>query len=87
VSMVILILGYLTTALVVPIALLLLARSGQSPASLGLKWERRLGTDATKAVGLLAAVWSLNLVAGLILAPLLNNKHLTNTESNSHVPV
>jgi hypothetical protein len=84
-SLFILLLGYLTTALVVPIALLLLARTGQPPAVLGLQ---RLGfrRDAASAVGLLGAVWVLNVVLILPLSPLLNNKHLTNTATNSHVP-
>jgi membrane protease YdiL (CAAX protease family) len=84
-SLFILLFGYLTTALVVPIALLLLARTGQPPASVGLE-RRGLKGDAVGAVGLLAGVWVANLALLLPLAHVLNNKHLTNTASNSHVP-
>jgi hypothetical protein len=84
-SLFILLLGYLTSALIVPIALLLLARTGQPPTSLGLH-RRGLRRDTSSAVGLLAAVWVLNIVLLLPLSPLLNNKHLTNTATNSHVP-
>jgi hypothetical protein len=84
-SLFILLLGYATTALLVPIALLLLARTGQPPASLGLQ-RRGLRRDSASAVGLLGAVWVLNIVLLVPLSPLLNNKHLTNTATNSHVP-
>jgi hypothetical protein len=84
-SLFILLLGYLTTALVVPIALLLLARTGQPPAVLGLE-RRGFRRDSIGAVGLLAGVWALNIALILPLSPLLNNKHLTNTATNSHVP-
>jgi hypothetical protein len=84
-SLFILLLGYLTTALIVPIALLLLARTGQPPAVLGLQ-RRGFRRDSVSAVGLLAAVWVLNIVLLAPLSPLLNNKHLTNTATNSHVP-
>jgi membrane protease YdiL (CAAX protease family) len=84
-SLPILVFGYLTTALVVPIALLLLARTGQLPARLGLErdgWRR----DVASSAGLLAGVWVTLALLTLALTPLINNKHLTNTETNSHVP-
>jgi hypothetical protein len=84
-SLPILIFGYLTTALVVPIALLLLARTGQLPASLGLQrkgWRR----DIASSAALLAAVWASLALLALALSPLIDNKHLTNTATNSHVP-
>jgi membrane protease YdiL (CAAX protease family) len=84
-SLFILMLGYLTTALVVPIALLLLARTGQPPATLGLE-KRGLTQDAVGAVGLLAGVWAVNFAVLVPLSFVLNNKHLTNTATNSHVP-
>jgi membrane protease YdiL (CAAX protease family) len=84
-SLFILILGYLTTALVVPIALLLLARTGQSLKVLGIE-RHRLGSDAAGAVALLAGVWAVNIIVLLPLSHVLNNKHLTNTATNSHVP-
>jgi Type II CAAX prenyl endopeptidase Rce1-like len=85
VSFFLLLLDYSTTALIVPIALLLLARTGQPPKSLGLQvagWR----PDAFGGVGLLAGVWVANLIALIPLSFVLNNKHLTNTASNTHVP-
>lgn len=84
-SLFILLLGYLTTALVVPIALLLLARTGQPPASLGLHRDG-LRRDAGGALGLLGGVWVVNIVLLVPLSYLIDNKHLTNTATNSHVP-
>jgi membrane protease YdiL (CAAX protease family) len=84
-SLFILLLAYLTTALIVPIALLLLARTGQPPATLGLQ-RSGLRRDAVGGVGLLAGVWAANIVVLLPLAHVLDNKHLTNTATNSHVP-
>ncbi|HEX3707782.1 MAG TPA: type II CAAX endopeptidase family protein [Mycobacteriales bacterium] len=84
VSLILLIFEYLTTALIVPIALLQLARSGQPPSSLGLE-RKGLGRDATSAIGLLAASWVLTAaVAGL--TSLAGNGKLSNTASDSHVP-
>jgi membrane protease YdiL (CAAX protease family) len=84
-SLFILLLGYLTTALVVPIALLLLARTGQPPAVLGLQ-RAGLGRDAIAAVGLLGTIWVVNIALILPLSHVLSNKHLSNTATNSHVP-
>jgi membrane protease YdiL (CAAX protease family) len=84
-SLVLLLIGYATTAVIVPIALLLLARTGQPPAALGLT-RRGFRRDLSNAAGIFAATWAINLVMVLILAPLFNNKHLTNTASNTHVP-
>jgi membrane protease YdiL (CAAX protease family) len=85
-SLFILLLAYSTSALVVPIALLLLARTGQPPRVLGLERGRRLGWDAVGAVGLLGGVWVCNLLLILPLSHFLDNKHITNSSSNSHVP-
>jgi membrane protease YdiL (CAAX protease family) len=84
-SLFILMFVYLTTALVVPIALLLLARTGQPPAALGLT-RSNLPSDAVGAVGLWAGVWVANIVIIAPLSYVLSNKHLTNTATNSHVP-
>ncbi|HWC33397.1 MAG TPA: type II CAAX endopeptidase family protein [Mycobacteriales bacterium] len=75
--------GYLTTALVVPIALLLLARTGQPPARLGLT-RSGFGRDVSGALGLLVGSWVLTGVAAAFLSLIGND--LQNTESNSHVP-
>jgi hypothetical protein len=85
VSFFLLLLEYSTTAVMVPIALLLLARTGQPPVSLGLErrgWRR----DGIGGVALLAGVWVVNLIVLIPLSVVLDNKHLTNTASNSHVP-
>ncbi|HTW19669.1 MAG TPA: type II CAAX endopeptidase family protein [Mycobacteriales bacterium] len=84
-SLFILILGYLTTALVVPIALLLLARTGQPPKTLGLD-RPAIRRDLVPAVGLLAGVFAANVVVVLAFSHVINNKHLANTATNSHVP-
>jgi hypothetical protein len=84
-SFFLLVLEYSTTAVMVPIALLLLARTGQPPASLGLEvrnWRR----DGIGGVALLAGVWVVNFIVIIPLSFVVNNKHLTNTASNSHVP-
>ncbi|MBV9485962.1 MAG: CPBP family intramembrane metalloprotease [Frankiaceae bacterium] len=85
VSLFLLLLGYSTTATIVPIALLLLARTGQPPASLGLT-RRGFGRDTANALGIYAAIWAANLALVLAFGWLINNKHLTNTATNTHVP-
>jgi hypothetical protein len=85
VSLALLMLGYATTGLMVPIALLLLARTGQPPARLGLT-RAGFRRDAASALGILAGVAVINIVVALAFSPLINNKHLTNTATNSHVP-
>jgi membrane protease YdiL (CAAX protease family) len=83
VSLVLLIFGYVTTALVVPIALLQLARTGQSPSRLGLT-RRGFGLDLTGSIGLLIAAFVLTGLLAIALSPL--ETHLKVAESNSHVP-
>jgi membrane protease YdiL (CAAX protease family) len=75
--------GYLTTALVVPIALLLLARTGQPPARLGLT-RAGFGRDVAGAIGLLVGSWVLTGAVAALLSLVGND--LTNTSANSHVP-
>jgi membrane protease YdiL (CAAX protease family) len=84
-SLILLLLLYSTTALVVPIALLLLARTGQPPATLGLK---RTGarSDLVGGAGMLVGSFVVNAVLFVPLAHVLNNKHLSNTATNTHVP-
>lgn len=84
-SLVLMLLLYGSTAVVTPIALLLLARGGVWPRDLGLTW-RGLRDDVLPSVGLLGGVWLANFVVALILFPILNDKSLTNTANNSHVP-
>jgi len=83
-SVVILIICYLTTALIVPIALLQLARTGQPPSTLGLTrrgWRR----DAIEGIGLYGGVWVLNIALITPLFLLLGDS-LTNQQHNTHVP-
>lgn len=84
-SLFILLLGYLTTALVVPIALLLLARTGLPPKTLivGTGYRKR---DLAATIGLLNGIFALNIVMALILHGVLDNKSLTNTQHDTHVP-
>ena len=84
VSLLLLMLGYLTTALVVPIALLQLARSGQPPAYLGLE-RRGFRRDVASAVGLLVAGWALTGAVAALLS-LIDDDRLANTATNTHVP-
>jgi membrane protease YdiL (CAAX protease family) len=83
VSLFLLIFGYLTTALVVPIALLQLARTGQPPERLGLT-RSGFGRDVPGALGLLVGAFALTGVLALALSPF--EDHLKVAETNSHVP-
>jgi membrane protease YdiL (CAAX protease family) len=83
VSLFLLIFGYLTTGLVVPIALLLLARTGQPPSRLGLT-RRGFGSDLLGALGLLVGAFVLTGILAIALSPF--EADLKVTDSNSHVP-
>jgi membrane protease YdiL (CAAX protease family) len=84
-SLVLMVALYLATAVFTPIALLLLARTGQWPRTLGLSL-RGLRLDALPAVGLLIGTWLSSFVLALPLAGVLNNDSLTNQQHNTHVP-
>lgn len=84
-SLVLMVLLYLSTAVFTPIALLLLARTGQWPRRLGLS-KRALLRDALPGVGLLLGVWATTVVITLPLAPLLGSNVLSNEQHNTHVP-
>jgi CAAX protease family protein len=84
-SLVLMLLLYSASAVVTPVALVLLARGGVWPRDLGLSL-RGVRDDALPSVGLLGGVWLANFAVALILLPILNDKSLTNTASNSHVP-
>lgn len=77
-------LSYLPVAAVVPVALMLLARTGQPPAQLGLT-SARWG-DAGVAVGLAAAGLGAEFVLAVPLA-MLRSSHLVNTAGPLHVPL
>lgn len=76
---------YLATAVFTPVALLLLARTGQWPRTLGLS-VRGLRHAALPAVGLLIGTWLSSFVIALPLSGVLNNASLTNQQHNTHVP-
>ncbi|HVT64804.1 MAG TPA: type II CAAX endopeptidase family protein [Mycobacteriales bacterium] len=83
VSLILLIFGYVTTGLVVPIALLLLARTGQTPSRLGLT-RAGLPRDFAGAIGLLIGAFTLTGILALALSPF--DSHLKVAETNTHVP-
>jgi membrane protease YdiL (CAAX protease family) len=84
-SLALMVVLYLSTAVFTPVALLLLARTGQWPRVLGLS-QRALLRDAFPAVGLLLGTWLSTFVLALPLAGILNNDSLTNQQHNTHVP-
>jgi membrane protease YdiL (CAAX protease family) len=84
-SLILMIPLYLSTAAVVPVAVVLLARSGPSPTVLGLS---RLGLrrDLLPGVGLLLVSWALTAAVVLPFSPLLDNGVISNKQHNTHVP-
>jgi membrane protease YdiL (CAAX protease family) len=77
------VLSYLPSASIVPLVLLLLMRTGQRPADLGL--TRLPGRDLGVAVGLAAAALGLELVLIFVLKPLEHSRAL-NTAGRLDVP-
>jgi len=84
-SLALMVVLYLATAVFTPVALLLLARTGQWPRVLGLS-PRTLLRDALPGVGLLIGTWVSTAVLALPLAGILDNSSLTNQQHNTHVP-
>jgi membrane protease YdiL (CAAX protease family) len=82
VSLFLLIFGYLTTGLVVPIALLLLARTGQTPSRLGLT-RHGFRRDLSGAVALLLGAYAATFALALVLSPF---DGVNVAETNTHVP-
>src|SRR6202007_2096214 len=76
--------SYLPVATVVPLALLLLARTGQRPADLGLTGAR--WPDVGVGVGLAAAGLGCEFVLAIPFAKL-EHSELVNTAGPLHVPV
>jgi membrane protease YdiL (CAAX protease family) len=76
-------LSYLPTAAVVPLALVLLARTGQPPSVLGL--TRAGWSDIGAGVGLAAAALGCEFVLAIVLAPI-QHSGLANTTGPLHVP-
>lgn len=86
VNLVLGILTYLSVAVMVPIALLLLSRSGQGPAALGLA-RPRWRADVWPGLGLAAAGYGVTLVATLLLTALVGrNSKLLRQIPIGHVP-
>ncbi len=80
------ILSYLSVAAVVPLALLLLTRTGQPPAILGLG-SPSLRQDVLPGLGLAAASFGAEIPVAIVLAPLLAREStLVNRISIGHVP-
>jgi membrane protease YdiL (CAAX protease family) len=79
-------LSYFQVGVVVPLALLLLNRTGQGPAALGLTkpgWRR----DVRPAAGIAAAGYGVTLVLTIVLAPLIaTDKKLFFAPSIGHLP-
>jgi membrane protease YdiL (CAAX protease family) len=84
-SLIILIISYFSTAVVVPIALLLLMRTGQRPSSFGLTL-RGFRRDAFGAVGLLGGVWLANLVVIGPITLIFGSSFINGGQDNTHVP-
>jgi membrane protease YdiL (CAAX protease family) len=83
-SLLLMLLLYASTAVVTPLALLLLARSGQSPRSLHLRL-RDLARDIGPALSLLGAAWLMSFALALALKPLLEGSASTSS-TNTSVP-
>jgi membrane protease YdiL (CAAX protease family) len=80
------ILAYLPVAAVVPLALYVLSRTGQTPRWLGMGAPRFMA-DVLPGVGLAAAAFGCELGLAIVLAPLLRAiKHLKLTVPTGHVP-
>jgi hypothetical protein len=80
------ILSYLAVGAVVPLALLLLARTGQSPAELGLRVPRWRG-DVWPAIGIITGGFGLTLLVALPFGVLLaHHSGLFGQVPTGHVP-
>ncbi|MDA8342151.1 MAG: CPBP family intramembrane metalloprotease [Actinomycetota bacterium] len=78
--------AYLPVAAVVPLAVFLLARSGQSPASLGLV-RPSFKLDVVPGIGLAAASFAAEFAAAVALAPVLDHATTAiNQVSTGHFP-
>lgn len=81
-NMIIGMIAYLSVACVVPLALLLLSRTGQGPKVLGLGWPG-LRSDIWPALGIIGAAWGSEIVLLIVLSPLLT----ANSRLNASTPV
>jgi membrane protease YdiL (CAAX protease family) len=86
VNMILGILDYLPIAALVPLALLLLSRTGQPPSSIGLG-RFRLREDVVPGIGLAALAYGLTLVVSVPFVPLIKRgSSLVNPVPVGHVP-
>ena len=85
VSLLILILSYVPLAASVPVALLLLSRSGVSLRSLGLRPREALA-DIPPAVGIAIAAWFFAAIVSIILNAALHGSRAENNPHETHVP-
>lgn len=76
---------YMSTAVLVPLALVLLARTGSPPGALGLS-RSALRRDAFPGIGLLLVSWLTSVLVLIPFSPLLNNHSVSNAAHNTHVP-
>ena len=83
-SLILMLLLYGSTAVIVPIALLLLARTNVPPAELGLT-RRALRLDVLPSLGLLAGVWAINIAVALAISPFIGGSFGTSSH-DTHVP-
>ena len=85
-NMVLGIVQYVPVAALVPLALLLLTRTGQGPRAIGLGWPR-WGLDVWPGIGLALASYGTELVVLIPLAPVLrHSSKLVNQVPVGHVP-
>ena len=83
-SLILMLLLYGSTAVIVPIALLLLTRTGVPPAQLGLT-PRALRFDVLPSIGLLAGVWLVNVAIAVAISPFVGDSFGTSSH-DTHVP-
>ena len=83
-SLILMLLLYGSTAVIVPIALLLLARTGVPPSELGLT-PRAVRRDVLPSVGLLGGVWLVNIAVALAISPFVGGS-FGSSSRDTHVP-
>lgn len=84
-NLVLAILAYLPVGAVVPIALFLLSRTGDTPRSLRLGWPLRW-SDLGMGLGLAAGGYGTELLIIVVIEPFLRHNHVINAVSIGHVP-
>ena len=85
VNMVLGIVTYVGVGTIVPLALLLLSRTGDTASNLGLG-RPSLVLDVWPALGLVGASWLTEIAVLIPLAPVIAHSHLVNQPTIGHVP-